>query len=501
MRSRSGPEVLELCAGAGGQALGFEAAGFTHGILVDHDAHACASLRLNRPYWNVLQADIQRLAAGYWEGVDVVAAGLPCPPFSVAGRQLGSADDRNLFPAFLRIVSEVKPQVAVVENVRGLLEQRFSAYRERVVGEFAALGFTCHWKLLDAFDHGVPQRRARSFLVALRGSGEFRWPEANGGGGTVGEVLYPSMAINGWRGAEAWSRKANRPAPTLVGGSLKHGGPDLGPTRARRAWAELGVDGLGLADEAPGPGFRGDPRLTVEMASKLQSFPDDWKLAGGKTQRYRQVGKRATAEASGGCRPENQGLSRVGSKEGLREFLRKRVGVVVSSTALQQAAGGAVEWARRLRELREVGWAIRSHNDRADLKPGEYVLAEAPPSRVQAYAFSRPISKRIRAQVLERNGYTCQMCGAGAGDPDGQNPGRYVRLHVGHIVDRSHGGRDELSNLRALCSTCNQGAKNIVQEPPSWTWLLTQLRRASIADQRAALRWLQRKFGDMNANE
>lgn len=284
------PTVLELCAGAGGQALGFEDAGFEHAALVDYDSHSCATLRMNRPYWNVLEADIQRLAANYWEGVDVVAAGLPCPPFSVAGKQLGSADERNLFPAFMRIVSETNPRVALVENVRGLLERRFDAYRERVADEFAALGFTCSWKLLDAVEQGVPQRRARSFLVALRDAREFDWPEANGGGGTVGETLYASMAANGWPEAEEWARRANRPAPTLVGGSRKHGGPDLGPTRARQAWAALGVDGLGLANEAPGPSFRGLPRLTIEMASKLQSFPPDWKLAGSKTQRYRQVG-------------------------------------------------------------------------------------------------------------------------------------------------------------------------------------------------------------------
>ncbi len=289
-RQALNPTVLELCAGAGGQALGFENAGFEHAALIDCDPHSCATLRMNRPYWNVIEADIQRLGAGYWKGVDVVAAGLPCPPFSVAGKQLGSADERNLFPAFLRIVSEAKPQVAIVENVRGLLERRFTAYREHVAGELAALDYACHWRMLDAVEHGVPQRRARSFLVALRNSSEFRWPEPNGGGGTVGEALYPSMSANGWPGAEAWARKADRPAPTLVGGSRKHGGPDLGPTRARRAWSELGVDGLGLANEAPGPGFRGIPRLTVEMASRLQSFPSDWKLAGGKTQKYRQVG-------------------------------------------------------------------------------------------------------------------------------------------------------------------------------------------------------------------
>ena len=188
-------------------------------------------------------------------------------------------------------------------------------------------------------------------------------------------------------------------------------------------------------------------------------------------------------------------MPRVGSKQGLRRFLSKRVGQVVRHDELQEAAGGAVEWGRRLRELREEGWNIKSHNDRSDLKPGEYVLEDIHPQS-SGYRFTKPISKRVRAQVLERNGYTCQMCGVGAGDPDNQNPGRTVRLHIGHIVDRSHGGSDEPSNLRALCTACNQGAKNLVQEPPSRIWLLAQIRRAAISDQREALKWLKRKFGE-----
>ena len=151
------------------------------------------------------------------------------------------------------------------------------------------------------------------------------------------------------------------------------------------------------------------------------------------------------------------------------------------------------EWARRLRELRDEGWKINSHNDRSDLSPGEYVCEQVGKA---GYVFGKPISGRLRAQVLERNGYTCQMCGAGAGDDDTRNPGRKVRLHVGHIIDKSHGGQDMLSNLRALCSVCNQGAKNIAIEPPSWIWLLAQIRRASIADQRKALEWLKRRLDE-----
>ena len=187
--------------------------------------------------------------------------------------------------------------------------------------------------------------------------------------------------------------------------------------------------------------------------------------------------------------------SRQGAKERIRQFLMSRVGEVVTALQLQEAVGHSItEWARRLRELREdEGWLIRSHVDDPTLKPGEYRLESSPPN-IGEYSFTRPISKRVRAQVLERNGYTCQMCGAGAGDPDAENPGRTVRLHMGHIVDKSHGGRDTLSNLRVLCSTCNQGARNIVQEPPSWAWLLSQLRRANVEDQRQAYEWLRRKF-------
>ena len=186
-------------------------------------------------------------------------------------------------------------------------------------------------------------------------------------------------------------------------------------------------------------------------------------------------------------------MKRVGSKKRIGEFLRSRVGEVVKGSEIQAVVPNVTEWARRVRELREEGWPIRTNNDDSQLKPGEYLLEYDLPAS-ELYKFSRSISTRIRAQVLERNGYTCQMCGAGAGETD-EDTGRKVRLHVGHIIDKSHRGTDELSNLRALCHTCNEGAKNITQEPPSWTWLLGQLRRAKVSDQKAALEWLTRKFG------
>lgn len=284
--------VLELCAGAGGQALGFEQAGFDHVGLVELDSYACKTLRFNRPDWNVIQEDLNLFDATQFRGrVDVVAAGLPCPPFSKAGKQLGKLDERNLFPAALRIIKEVQPRAIVIENVRGILDAVFEDYRTFIAGQLP--NYWTDWKLLNACDYGVPQLRPRVNFVAIRKGLEhnFQWPEGtNAKAPSVGETLYAMMRSNGWTGADAWKLAASEIAPTLVGGSKKHGGPDLGPTRAKRAWAALSVDGMGIANEAPLPNFDGMPKLTVAMAARIQGFPEDWQFVGGKTAAYRQVG-------------------------------------------------------------------------------------------------------------------------------------------------------------------------------------------------------------------
>ena len=167
----------------------------------------------------------------------------------------------------------------------------------------------------------------------------------------------------------------------------------------------------------------------------------------------------------------------------------------MTAAQLQQAASPVSEWARRVRELRdEEGWPILTNHDTTTLKPGEYLLQDLPPERPNV-AFRRGISQKLRAEVLDRNGFTCQMCGKTPGEVDPET-GRKVRLHVGHIKDKSLGGEDVLTNLRTLCSTCNQGAKNITGEKPSTIWLLSQVRRAGVEEQRALYEWLSTKFGE-----
>jgi len=284
---------LELCAGAGGQALGLERSGFEHEALVEIDAAACNTLRQNRPHWNVIEGDLSQFDATSFRGVDLVAGGVPCPPFSKAGKQLGASDARDMFPQAIRIVSETRPQAVMLENVRGLLDAAFADYRQHIATQLTAMGYWVDWHLFNAADFGVSQLRPRVVCVALRHevAEHFHWPVPSLQlPPTVGNLLDDLMKAKGWRGAEAWRMKANGIAPTLVGGSKKHGGPDLGPTRSRQAWLTLGVDGRGLADEAPDEDFTGMPRLTTRMCARVQGFPDGWQFAGKKTPVYRQVG-------------------------------------------------------------------------------------------------------------------------------------------------------------------------------------------------------------------
>lgn len=293
--------VVEICAGAGGQALGLENAGFDHKLAVELDEHAATTLRLNRPDWDVRTGDVADRSVwnpADFEGVSLLAGGVPCPPFSIAGRQLGASDERDLFAWAVEQAAVVKPRALMLENVRGLSQPRFDAYRRRILDRLADLGYEPFWKLLSASDFEVPQLRPRFVLVALKPEDAkyFAWPEPLAKVPTVGELLLDLMQENGWKHADEWAAMANDIAPTIVGGSKKHGGADLGPTRAKAAWLRLGVDGKGVANEAPAkdaprPSVH-PPRLTIDMVRRIQGWrdADNWEFSGRKTSQYRQIG-------------------------------------------------------------------------------------------------------------------------------------------------------------------------------------------------------------------
>ncbi|TYB58915.1 DNA (cytosine-5-)-methyltransferase [Nonomuraea sp. PA05] len=293
--------AVEICAGAGGQALGLERAGFEHDLLIELDDDAAATLRLNRPAWKVVTGDVADRCVwnpiDYAGSVDLLAGGVPCPPFTVAGKQQGATDERDLFAWAVEQVEIVRPRALLLENVRGLSQPRFAGYRQHVLDRLREFGYVADWKMVNACDYGVPQLRPRFILVAMTPEDfpYFHWPISAPAPLTVGQALLPLMSANDWDGAEAWARRANRIAPTLVGGSKKHGGADLGPTRAKAEWAKMGVNGWALADAAPfgGEVFEVGPKLTCEMAARLQGWDEgefQWVFNGRKTARYRQIG-------------------------------------------------------------------------------------------------------------------------------------------------------------------------------------------------------------------
>ncbi|MGA5731755.1 DNA cytosine methyltransferase [Streptomyces seoulensis] len=310
-------EVVEICAGAGGQSLGLHRAGFTHRLAVELDVQAAHTLEQNlRRVLKEDGADVpdELVAVGdvanpatwdperYKENLALLAGGVPCPPFSIAGKQLGTGDERDLFAWAIELCGQMRPKALLLENVRGLSAKRFSGYRQAVLDKLHDLGYVAFWKVLQASDFGVPQLRPRFVLVALlpQYAEYFEWPTPSPERLMVGDALSDLMGENGWDPQEVteWVAGARGIAPTIVGGSKKHGGADLGPTRAKRAWAELGVDAMGVSNEAPEAGFTPrpgatGPRLTTKMVARIQGWAGEfsnWEFLGRKTSVYRQIG-------------------------------------------------------------------------------------------------------------------------------------------------------------------------------------------------------------------
>ncbi|MCX2949984.1 DNA cytosine methyltransferase [Lentzea sp. NEAU-D7] len=296
---------LEVCAGAGGLALGLERAGFDPVVVLDNRDVACETLRLNRPDWDVRQMDLldfdpaddQRVY-----DVDLLSAGLPRVKSSAAtNRPRGSDVELRLLDATIMLMHGVQPRALLIENVPDLAtSDQYLDARKEIAAELVHLGYSARWLVVNSSDYRVPQDRKQGVLVAFkdRSADDFELPPAQGPAPSVGAVLLDSMASRGWTQAAEWAAGADRPAPTLVGGSWNRGGPDLGPTGSKRAWEAMGVNGGTVADFPPPADFHWDPtagpahmvQLTVAQAALLQGFPADWRFAGGKTKQYRQVG-------------------------------------------------------------------------------------------------------------------------------------------------------------------------------------------------------------------
>ena len=288
------PTVLEICAGAGGQAIGLDAARFRHLGLVEIDRDAAATMRHNRPEWPVIEADLRGLDLSAFEGVDLLAGGVPCQPYSAAGEGRGAHDDRDLFPEALRLVRELKPKAVMLENVTGIQFVGNSVNRLRILSELSSLGYDAEWRILNGTDFGLPQKRRRAILVAFQPGimHRFRWPTPLvRTAPTIGETLHELMAANGWPHVDAWRERSNGYAPTLIGGSQKKLGIDLAQAKSRESWLKHAVDPNGRAKQAPGPEMpeHHTPKLTLEMMARLQDFPKDWKFQGSDLQQFRQI--------------------------------------------------------------------------------------------------------------------------------------------------------------------------------------------------------------------
>ncbi|GGV31622.1 hypothetical protein GCM10010277_15440 [Streptomyces longisporoflavus] len=301
---------LELCAGAGGLALGLEYAGFDPALLIDHRPVALDTLRLNRPGWRLREEDLSTLDPQSLAReqpllrLDLISGGLPRVKAAAAvSRERGNDHELAVLRATLDLTRILRPRALLIENVPDLItSETYAPLRDHIQQELAASGYTPLWFVLNAAHYGVPQFRKQGILLAFasaEAANAFRIPPRSPEpAATVGQALGPSMAARGWAGVAEWMALATEVAPTLVGGSWDRGGADLGPTGSKRAWARMGVDGGTVANEVPDPDFVWNPTrgrdgmmaLTVEQAALLQGFPKDWVFAGRKTARYRQVG-------------------------------------------------------------------------------------------------------------------------------------------------------------------------------------------------------------------
>lgn len=305
--------VIELFSGAGGMALGLHKAGFTPIALIDFFEDANQTIRLNNPTWNVITEDVNDVAENGiykyigFQKADLLAGGFPCQPFSYAGKRKGLSDTRGtVFFSLCKIASEVKPKVILLENVKGLLTHDNKRTFETILQSIDELGYNSSYRILNAWDYGVAQKRERLIIVAIRKdiSAVFHWPKPYNYRPTLRDVLKDVPLSDGQQYPEkkrlimelvpqggCWVDLPTSIAKEYMGKSYYSGGGKRGMAR-RLAWDEPSL--TLTCSPAQKQTERCHPEetrpFTVREYARIQSFPDDYIFYGSTGSKYKQIG-------------------------------------------------------------------------------------------------------------------------------------------------------------------------------------------------------------------
>ena len=311
--STANTRTVELFAGAGGLSLGLNMAGWDVAVAIELSPGFMNTHRANLPDSEHLCADVRAIDFRQFCPVGLIAGGPPCQPFSVSGKQLGNADERDMVPEFVRAVDEARPEFFLMENVAGLTSPRFLPYLTDKIRSLESLGYDVFWQVLDAADYGVPQRRLRLFVVGVPRGCKFAFPEPTHGPQgekpfvTVRQCLkdcppdepnlakvvyaknpilrrspYAGMLLNG-KGRPLNLNAPSKTIPATAGGNRTH---VLDPSGILRKYHAHLVEG-GRSRRGTVEGCR---RLTLRESARLQTFPDWFTFTGRKSHQYCQVG-------------------------------------------------------------------------------------------------------------------------------------------------------------------------------------------------------------------
>ncbi|MBL6807310.1 MAG: DNA cytosine methyltransferase [Candidatus Poseidonia sp.] len=296
--------VLELFAGAGGMALGFEMAGLETEALIEINKDACATLEKNRPDWNVIHQDVAEVDFTKYNA-DVVAGGFPCQAFSYAGKGLGFEDIRGtLFFEFARAIKEIQPNIFVGENVEGLKNHDGGRTLNTMVTVLTELGYHVQKKVLNSADFSVAQKRKRLFLIGTKPGYQFIYPEESDSKITLRDALKNVPKSQGTKFSEkrynvlklvppggCWIDLPLEIQKEFMGASFNSGGGKRGMAR-RISWDEQCLTLTTSPSQKQTERCHPDETrpFTVREYARIQSFPDSWELTGSISSMYKQIG-------------------------------------------------------------------------------------------------------------------------------------------------------------------------------------------------------------------